>query len=125
MISPHIVRKPSNPTSAPPEAGIHWINTLTNEEFFSVGVSTVNDWIPRRRSGFRSYTIALTAQNIIDKYVILPYTPVLPDELLLTPAGGIKQINGEDYTVSGNILSWDGMGLDGFLDDTDVLIIQH
>lgn len=47
MINPHIVRKTTNPTSAPPEAGIHWINTITNEEYFSVGTATINDWLKR------------------------------------------------------------------------------
>lgn len=47
MNNPHIVRKTVSPSSAPPEAGIHWINTLTNEEYFSVGTSSVNDWIKR------------------------------------------------------------------------------
>jgi hypothetical protein len=47
MNSPHIVRKTTSPTSAPPEAGIHWINTVTHEEFFSVGTNSVNEWIKR------------------------------------------------------------------------------
>lgn len=51
MINPHIVRKTYSPTSAPPEAGVHWINTTSGEEFFSVGTSTVNDWIARENIG--------------------------------------------------------------------------
>lgn len=47
MLNPHIVRKTVDPTTAPPEAGIHWINTVTNQEFFSVGTSSVVDWIAR------------------------------------------------------------------------------
>lgn len=47
MINPHIIRKTTDPTSAPPEAGIHWINTVTGVEFFSVGTSSLSDWIPR------------------------------------------------------------------------------
>lgn len=47
MQSPHIVRKTTDPVSAPPEAGIHWINTVSNKEFFSVGTSSVSDWIAR------------------------------------------------------------------------------
>lgn len=125
MISPHIIRKATNPSSPPPEAGIHWINTLTNEEFFSVGTVSIDDWIPRRRSGFRSYALTITLQNINDKFVVLPYTPVLPDEVLLDIKNGIKQINGIDFEVSGNILSWDGMGLDNFLEINDVLLVQH
>ena len=125
MLSPHVVRKTTNPNSAPPEAGIHWINVLTNEEFFSVGVSSIDDWIPRRRTGFRLYTITVTAQNFNDKFLVLPYTPVLPDEVIVVPAGGIQQLNGIDYEVTGNILSWASLGLDGFIDIDDVLIVQH
>lgn len=47
MISPHIVRKTTSPVAAPPEAGIHWINTTSGEEFFSVGADDVSDWLPR------------------------------------------------------------------------------
>lgn len=47
MIYPHIIRKDVDPTNAPPEAGIHWVNTLTNFEWFSVGTATVADWLPR------------------------------------------------------------------------------
>ena len=47
MNSPHIVRKATSPSSAPPEEGIHWINTVTHEEFFSVGTTSVNQWIKR------------------------------------------------------------------------------
>jgi hypothetical protein len=47
MINPHIIRKTVDPSVAPPEAGIHWINTSTGAEFFSVGDSSVGDWIPR------------------------------------------------------------------------------
>ena len=51
MNNPHIVRKSSSPIAAPPEAGIHWINIVTNEEFFSVGTSSLLDWLPRPRVG--------------------------------------------------------------------------
>jgi hypothetical protein len=47
MNYPHIIRKDTDPTLAPPEAGIHWINTTSGTEFFSVGTSTVDDWIAR------------------------------------------------------------------------------
>jgi hypothetical protein len=46
MINPHIVRKTTSPVAAPPEAGIHWINTTSNTSYFSVGTSSINDWVP-------------------------------------------------------------------------------
>jgi len=56
MINPHIVRKSTSPTIAPPEAGIHWINTVTNEEFFSVGTNSVADWIVRGTSSVSNHS---------------------------------------------------------------------
>lgn len=119
------MRKTYNPDNPPAEVGMHWINVTTREEFFSVGTLDLSDWIPRRRSGFRSYRITLTPQMISDGFLVLPYIPVNPDEVIVVPAGGIQQLNGIDYEVTGNILSWTGLGLDNFLEANDVLIIQH
>jgi hypothetical protein len=125
MINPHVVRKTYNPDSPPAEPGMHWINVSTNEEFFSVGTSTIDDWIPRRRSGFRSYVVVITQQNLINKNIVLPYTPVNPDEVAIKPVGGIEQVNGVDFEVNNNVLTWDNLGLDNFLEENDVLIVQH
>lgn len=69
MINPHIVRKTTNPTSAPPEAGIHWINTVTNEEYFSVGTSSINDWLKR---GTINYADALQTTCYNNTGVTIP-----------------------------------------------------
>jgi hypothetical protein len=45
MNNPHIIRRTTDPVGAPPETGIHWINTTTNKEFFSVGTTSFADWI--------------------------------------------------------------------------------
>jgi len=62
MNNPHIVRKTTSPTSAPPETGIHWINTATNEEFFSIGTVSVSDWI-RRGLSSSADSLVTTAYN--------------------------------------------------------------
>lgn len=69
--------------------------------------------------------IELTQQDIDNKYVILNIAPLYPNTVGLTCENGIPQINGVDFIVNGNILSWDGLGLDNFLDNTDVLIVQY
>ena len=76
-------------------------------------------------SGFIVETIELTSNDIINKCVTLEQTPLIPSAVVVTPEGGIAQINGVDYIVDGNKISWSGLGLDGFLDNTDVLIIQY
>lgn len=62
MNNPHIVRKTTSPISAPPETGIHWINTATNEEFFSIGTVSVTDWI-RRGLSSSADSLITTAYN--------------------------------------------------------------
>lgn len=76
-------------------------------------------------SGYRFERKQITAQNIIDKYITLDATPAIPDVVIVDMENGIKQINGVDFEVIGNKISWDGLGLDGFIDDTDILLIQY
>ena len=47
----HIVYKTTDPVSAPTARGIHWINTVLDKEFFSIGTSTVADWNERGTGG--------------------------------------------------------------------------
>ena len=69
--------------------------------------------------------IPITSLDVTNKYVTLSSTPLNSNAVRLNMVGGIEQLNGIDFTVTGNILSWDGLGLDGFIDDTDILIIQY
>lgn len=69
MINPHIIRKSSNPTIAPPEAGIHWINTLTGTEYFSVGTDDVSDWIPRASSGVSINELTVATVSLSNKTI--------------------------------------------------------
>jgi hypothetical protein len=69
--------------------------------------------------------IELTPEDINNKFVTLSQAPLVPDAVVLNIDGGIPQINGIDYIIQGNKISWNDLGLDGFLDDTDVLIVQY
>lgn len=69
--------------------------------------------------------ITLTNLDISNKFIILSKSPLLPESVTLVPAGGIQQVNGIDFEVVGNELRWNGLGLDGFLEENDVLIVQH
>lgn len=57
----------------------------------------------------------LTTTDIANKYVVLGGTPSDPTSVLLDVISSTSQIYGVDYTVSGNKLSWAGLGLDGIL----------
>lgn len=123
MLNPHIVRKSTSPTSTPPEAGIHWINTSTREEFFSVGTSSVLDWIPRAAK-INPEVFLLTQEHIEAKAITLSRVAPFPEFVSLAPRGGLVQDFGVDFTVEGNILSWDGLGLDGQLEAGDEIIVH-
>jgi hypothetical protein len=69
--------------------------------------------------------IELTPQDIENKFVTLAQAPLVPSAVIVNLEGGISQINGIDYRIDGNKVSWNELGLDGFLDDTDVLIVQY
>ena len=44
-MSLHVIEKTTNPVSAPDALNIHWLNTTTNEHWYSQGTSTVDDWV--------------------------------------------------------------------------------
>lgn len=68
--------------------------------------------------------IKLTNFHIENKRVQLPEIP-LNNNIILTPSGGIPQIMGVDFILNSNLIIWEGLGLDGFLEVDDYLIIQY
>ena len=40
----HVIRAAVDPTSAPTREGQHWVNTVTNKTWISVGIASVGDW---------------------------------------------------------------------------------
>jgi hypothetical protein len=69
--------------------------------------------------------VTLTEENILTKQLILNTIPVNSNLVQLTPVNGIPQLNSVDFQVNLNILSWNGLGLDGFLEVGDILIIEY
>lgn len=69
--------------------------------------------------------VTLSQQNIDEKKVSLSNVPAVPSAVTLLPIGGIPQVNGIDFEVVGNELSWNGLGLDNFLELGEQLIIQY
>ncbi len=69
--------------------------------------------------------IQLTQADINNKFVTLAQTPLVSSAVTIDIYGGISQLNDIDYRVIGNKISWSDLGLDGFLEETDVLIIQY
>jgi hypothetical protein len=98
---------------------------LDQKAFYGGDGSMAGGFLVGATAGFIIETIELTQQNINDKFVTLAQTPLISSAVIVTPEGGISQVNGVDYSIVGNKLSWENLGLDGFLDNTDVLIIQY
>ena len=69
--------------------------------------------------------IPLTEEDIDNAFVMLSITPQFPQAVRLSCEGGIEQVNGVDFEIIGSKLSWQGLGLDNFLDSTDVLVVQY
>jgi hypothetical protein len=98
---------------------------IDQKAFYGGDGVTQGGFLIGETSGFVVETIDLTQDNINNKFVTLTRTPLVPDAVILHIDGGIPQINGVDFIVQSNKISWSGLGLDGFLEETDVLIIQY
>jgi hypothetical protein len=98
---------------------------VDNKTFYGGDNVTPGGFLIGANSGFIVERIELTNKNIEDKSITLTNSPLVPSSVILTPEGGIPQINGVDFMIIGNILSWNGLGLDNFLDISDVLIVQY
>jgi hypothetical protein len=73
----------------------------------------------------RVQVITLAAFDISNKYVTLTETPTAPSDVTLSIGTAPGQSYGVDYTVSGTILTWSGLGLDGVLSIGDILTINY
>lgn len=67
----------------------------------------------------------LTSGNISIKGFLLTYTPADPTAIELTPIGGILQRYGVDYVYSNGYVTWDGLGLDGFLEEGEQIYVRY
>jgi hypothetical protein len=98
---------------------------IDQKAFYGGDGSTQGGFLVGESSGFIVEKIELTQDDINNKYVTLAQTPLVPSAVIIDISGGTSQLNGIDYEIIGNKVSWNELGLDGFLDNTDVLIIQY
>lgn len=67
----------------------------------------------------------LSAGQIAAKEVTLASTPNDPNIVILDPIDGIRQDPGIAFSVTGDVLSWDGFSLDGILEENDKIIVTY
>jgi hypothetical protein len=85
-----------------------------------------NAWVFKFNIVPQVQKITVTQQMVDDKGVHLSITPLNPDAVQLSFVGGVgDQDNGEDFSVSGDFVGWNGLGLDGFIEVGDVLKIRY
>ena len=65
----------------------------------------------------------ITQENLDTKQFQLPHEPQTPMAVRIIPAGGVEQINGIDFEVTGSTVSFGGLGLDGYLEVGEILIV--
>lgn len=77
--------------------------------------------------GKKFQLIEITSQMVIDKQLELTSIPLFPSGISLEFINGTRQLYGVDFTLipSTKIISWDGLGLDGFIESGDVIYIQY
>lgn len=76
-------------------------------------------------SGVTLERLELSSNNISTKQIELNKSPSDPASVVVFPEGGIPQFAGIDFVVTDNILSWNQLGLDGFLESGEVIIVQY
>jgi len=69
--------------------------------------------------------IEITSLMLQQEYIDLEAEPASQDSIELTPAGGPMQVIDVDFEVTGNRLSWKNLGLSGFLEIGDKIIILY
>ena len=67
----------------------------------------------------------ITSGEATAKQLTLAFTPNVAANVMLDVVGGTAQIYSVDYSVSGAVLTWNGLGLDSLLAAGDVLRIHY
>lgn len=67
--------------------------------------------------------LELSEDDVQAKAVTLPHTPI--GAVAVDMIGGAAQALGDDFTVSGAVLSWAGLGMDGILVAGDKLRVFY
>jgi hypothetical protein len=125
-MSVHIIQGTSAPSVAPTKIGQHYIDITNRKSYVSVGTSSASDWIDSGGSfqGTPYFEYILTGSDLSAGQMTLPETPPISSDVSVNIYGGCAQANGIDFTVSGNILSWSGLGMATVVSAGDILIIE-
>jgi hypothetical protein len=74
---------------------------------------------------YNTFSYTLVPGDITAKGFALSPAPKFPGQVELQAVGGLEQVNGTDFTVSGSMLSWDSLGLEPDVATGDEFIISY
>jgi hypothetical protein len=99
--------------------------TLDTHELYVFNAGIVTWEIVSGAGGYNPRpVITLNSTDIANKYYDLVVTPSFPSLTRLQVIGGSEQVYGTDFTISGTLLSWNGLTLDGVLEIGDKLVVN-
>lgn len=84
-------------------------------------LTAIEDSIPEETTD----VFTLTSLDITEKKVTLSKTPLFPSSVKLIPDGGIEQRINIDYLVNTNEIIWNGLTLDGFLEEGETVRVTY
>lgn len=84
-------------------------------------LTAIQDSIPEETTD----VITLSSLDISQKKITLSKTPLYPSSLKFIPDGGIEQRINIDYVVSTNEIIWNGLTLDGFLEEGEIVRVTY
>lgn len=98
----------------------------TDLKIYFGGDGTTTGGVPLAKGGGAIVeTFTLTQTQIDNKQITLANSPLDAGSVKLIPQGGIEQLNGIDFAVQNNVLRWDGLGLDNFLETGDIIAVTY
>ena len=76
-------------------------------------------------NGEIGFMYQLTSLEIASKQIMLLSTPDDPSKVKVDIQGGCIQVNGVDFNVASDILSWDSLGMETVITEGDYLQITY
>lgn len=71
------------------------------------------------------FTRVISASDIIGKSFTISPTPLDVNEVVVKIASAPDQNQGLDYSITGSTFSWNGLGLDGVLEENDTVVLYY
>jgi hypothetical protein len=98
------------------------IDNLEDGDFLIYDLAT-SKW--KNKVGLRTEKVILTLSDITNMGVTLPSVPYFSESVMVIPVGGIPQVNGIDFDIIDDFLTWEDLGLEGILEVGEMLVVHY